>query len=130
VNYQPGYESPINGGALAVVIVLYIVLIGFVVWCYVRVIRRSGYSGWWVLMALVPIGNLIMLGFFAFQEWPIQRELEYLRRHASMTGLPGYASPPQQYGYGQGPYGYGPPAPGPEQRRPEDGSEGPNPPTP
>jgi len=103
VNYQPGYESPINGGALAVVIVLCIALIGFVAWCYVRVIRRSGYSGWWVLMALVPIGNLVMLGFFAFKKWPIQRELQYLHRHASMTGLPGYGSPPQQYGYGSAP---------------------------
>jgi membrane protein YqaA with SNARE-associated domain len=25
----------------------------------VRLIRRAGYSGWWVLMAIVPIGNLI-----------------------------------------------------------------------
>jgi hypothetical protein len=36
-------------------------------WLYARIIRRAGYSGWWVLMALVPIGNIIMLCFFAFK---------------------------------------------------------------
>jgi hypothetical protein len=90
VNYVPGPGPHLNGGLLAILIALYVALIVFVIWCYVRVIRRAGYSGWWLLMSLVPIGNLIMLGFFAFKEWPIRRELEYLRRHAAMTGLPGY----------------------------------------
>jgi hypothetical protein len=83
-------DSHVNGGLLAILIALYVALIVFVVWCYVRVIRRTGYSGWWILMSLVPIGNLTMLGFFAFKEWPIRRELDHLRRHAAMTGLPGY----------------------------------------
>ena len=77
-------------GVLVVAIVFYVALIGFSLWCWVRVVRRAGYSGWWVLMSFVPIGNLIMLGFFAFKEWPVRRELDYLRRHAAATGLPGY----------------------------------------
>src|SRR3954471_5704222 len=93
VNYQPGTTSHINGAVLVVLIVLYVALIVFVIWCYVRIIRRTGYSGWWILMSLVPIGNLIMLGFFAFKAWPIQRELTYLRQHSAMTGLPGYGTP-------------------------------------
>ena len=98
MNYEPGTTSHLNGAVLAVLILLYVVLIVFVIWCCVRIIRRTGYSGWWILMSLVPIGNLIMLGFFAFKEWPIQRELNYLRQHAAMTGLPGY-------GHGQPPAG-------------------------
>jgi hypothetical protein len=136
VNYEPGYQAQLSSGAIVAIIGIYVVLIGFFVWCYVRIIRRAGYSGWWVLMSLVPIGNLVMLGLFAFKEWPIQQELEYLRRHASMTNLPGYGAPPQQYGYGHGgqPYYYGtgpqfpgqgqPPASGPQDRRPDD-PEGP-----
>lgn len=100
VNYEQGTTSHINGAVLAVLILLYVVLLVFFVWCYVRIIRRAGYSGWWILMALVPIGNLIMLGFFAFKEWPIQRELNYLRYHAAMTGLPGYGSAPPPRGDG------------------------------
>jgi hypothetical protein len=66
----------------------------FVGWMYWRIIRRTGHSGWWVLMAFVPLGNLIALAFFAFTEWPIQRELAVLRQHAAATGLPGYGPPP------------------------------------
>jgi uncharacterized membrane protein YhaH (DUF805 family) len=110
VNYQPGYQPHVSGGVVVALIVFYIVVIAFFGWIYVRIVRRTGYSGWWVLMALVPIGNLVVLCLFAFKEWPIQQELAYLRRHASMTGLPGYGSAPQQYGYGQPP-GYGPSAP-------------------
>ena len=86
----------LSGGELAVLLTVYAVFILFFGWMYVRIIRKAGYSGWWVLMALVPIGNLVMLGFFAFKEWPIRRELEYLRGYAAATGLPGYApqSPP------------------------------------
>ena len=74
-------------GVLSAVVVL------FVGWMYVRIIRRAGYSGWWVLLAVVPLGNLIALAFFAFTEWPIRRELAYLRQHAAATGLPGYGPP-------------------------------------
>ena len=48
-----------------------------------------------------------MLCLFAFKDWPIQRELNYLRGYAAHTGLPGYTAPPS----GEGPPGYGPPAP-------------------
>jgi hypothetical protein len=113
VNYDPTYEPQLSGGAIVALVLVYAVFIGFIVWMYVRIIRRAGYSGWWVLMGLVPIGNLIMLGFFAFKEWPIRRELEYLRRHAAMTGLPGYAPGPPQHGYGQGGQPYNPPHPNP-----------------
>jgi uncharacterized membrane protein YhaH (DUF805 family) len=74
-------------------VVVSLVLFAFLVWMYVRIIRRTGYSGWWVLMAFVPVGNLIALAFFAFSEWPIHRELAHLRRHAAATGLPGYGPP-------------------------------------
>jgi uncharacterized membrane protein YhaH (DUF805 family) len=148
VNYQPDYQSQLSGGAIAAIAVFYLVVILFFGWLYVRIIRRAGYSGWWVLMALVPIGNLVMLCLFAFKEWPVHRELNYLRGYAAYTGLPGYAPPPQQYGPGSQaselgpggpPYGYGaepdrpgpgqPPATGSEWGRP-DTPEGPKPPTP
>jgi hypothetical protein len=43
------------------------------VWCYVRIIRRAGYSGWWVLILLVPVVNIVMVWVFAFSTWPILR---------------------------------------------------------
>ena len=93
MNYQPGTQPPLSGGLIAAIVVFYVVLIVFFGWMYVRIIRRTGYSGWWVLMALGPIGNIVMFIIFAFKEWPILRELNYLRGYAAYTGLPGYAPP-------------------------------------
>ena len=86
-------ESQNIGGLEVVLLLLYIPFIIFVIYAYVRIIQKAGYSGWWVLMAIVPIGNLIMLGLFAFKEWPAQRELAYLRGYAAYTGLRGYGPP-------------------------------------
>jgi len=36
----------------------------------VMIIRKAGYSGWWVLLWLVPIANIVMLWVFAFADWP------------------------------------------------------------
>ena len=35
-----------------------------------RVLRRAGYSPWWVLLLLVPLVNLIALWIFAYARWP------------------------------------------------------------
>jgi uncharacterized membrane protein YhaH (DUF805 family) len=51
-------------GLLLVVIVL------AVIFPYVRIIRRAGFSAWWILVTFVPILNFIMLWVFAFIEWP------------------------------------------------------------
>jgi uncharacterized membrane protein YhaH (DUF805 family) len=40
-----------------------------------RVLRRAGYSSWWVLLVLVPLVNVIALWAFAYMRWPaIDRE--------------------------------------------------------
>jgi uncharacterized membrane protein YhaH (DUF805 family) len=85
-------------GFLAVYAVFFLVI----VWAYVRIIRRAGYSGWWILIGLVPLLNVVMFFVFAFKEWPIQRELAHLRAVLGAGGYP-YHQPP----------GYGYPPPGP-----------------
>lgn len=37
---------------------------------FARVIARAGYSGWWALLGLVPVVNVIALWIFAFAQWP------------------------------------------------------------
>lgn len=37
---------------------------------YVRIIRRTGHSGWWFITMFVPILNVIMPWVFAFVKWP------------------------------------------------------------
>jgi uncharacterized membrane protein YhaH (DUF805 family) len=46
-----------------VVLVLYFVPI-------VKILHKAGYSGWWSLIVLVPVVNIIMFYVFAFANWP------------------------------------------------------------
>jgi hypothetical protein len=43
----------------------------------------------------VPIANIVVLCILAFGEWPIYKELNYLRQQAGRG--PQYPSSPQQY---------------------------------
>jgi len=48
---------------VAVVLAIYIIPA-------VNIVQRAGYSGWWVLVTLVPLVNIVMLWVFAFSRWP------------------------------------------------------------
>jgi len=42
-------------------------------WLPIRIVRKAGYSGWWGLLMLFPILNIVMTYIFAFSTWPILR---------------------------------------------------------
>jgi uncharacterized membrane protein YhaH (DUF805 family) len=35
-----------------------------------RILHRAGRSGWWTILAFVPLLNLIFMWVFAFSRWP------------------------------------------------------------
>jgi len=39
----------------------------------IMILRKAGYSGWWCLILLVPLVNIIMIYVFAFADWPALR---------------------------------------------------------
>ncbi len=41
---------------------------------YIPAVRKAGFSGWWVVLAVVPIVGLVLLWTFAFIRWPAQPE--------------------------------------------------------
>lgn len=43
-------------------------------WSFVRIVQKAGYSGWWVVVLVVPFLNLVMLVVFAFSDWPLSRD--------------------------------------------------------
>ena len=71
----------LSGVGLAVLAAFYLVML----LAYVRIIQKAGYSGWWVLVGLVPVLNLVMFLVFAFSRWPVLRENDLLR---SQRGAP------------------------------------------
>jgi hypothetical protein len=52
-----------------------LVVLVLIVWAFVavfgRILKRAGYSRWWLLLTVVPLLNLIMLWVFAFASWPV-----------------------------------------------------------
>ena len=60
-------------GLAIIQFVISLAIFAFFIWCYVRIIRRAGYSGWWVLILLVPVVNIVMVWVFAFSNWPALR---------------------------------------------------------
>ena len=49
------------------IIVLFLI---FVLWFpVIKILQKAGYSGWWVLIWLVPIANIVALWIFAFADW-------------------------------------------------------------
>ncbi|MBU9456521.1 DUF805 domain-containing protein [Burkholderia multivorans] len=46
------------------------IFFGLFFYPYVRILRRTGHSGWWVLALLIPGVNLAAIWIFAFAEWP------------------------------------------------------------
>lgn len=47
----------------------------FVAWA--AIVRKAGYSRWWLLIAFIPFVNYCMLMIFAFGDWPALRELRF-----------------------------------------------------
>lgn len=41
---------------------------------YIPAVRKAGFSGWWVVLSMVPIVGLVLLWMFAFARWPAQPE--------------------------------------------------------
>jgi hypothetical protein len=95
-----------------VVLLIYLAVVVISIVATVKIVTKAGYSGWWVLVTIVPIVNFVMLLVFAFSEWPIVREVQALRAQAA--SWPGYGPPgfgPPGFG-GDRPYPSGPTMPG------------------
>lgn len=59
-----------NAVFLLIFVVLPAVLMLWGAWTGVQ---RAGFSGFWALLLLVPLVNMIMIYVFAFSTWPIER---------------------------------------------------------
>ncbi len=53
-----------------IIILIIFVIIILPVWFISKIINKAGFSGWFSLLSLVPLLNIIALWVFAFVEWP------------------------------------------------------------
>jgi uncharacterized membrane protein YhaH (DUF805 family) len=49
-------------------------LVGFLIFVVpaVKILRKAGFSGWWVIISFIPLVNVIMFWIFAFARWPLE----------------------------------------------------------
>jgi hypothetical protein len=59
-------------GSLEVIVVLFIAAI--IIFPFWKIFSKAGFPGWYGLLILIPVGNIIMLLFLAFAEWPVLRK--------------------------------------------------------
>ena len=57
----------------AFIIFAIFLIFAFFLWLLTRILRKAGYSAWWVITTFIPIVNLVMLYIFAFSTWPNKR---------------------------------------------------------
>lgn len=91
-------NSAVNAGVLATVFIIYgiifVAIIIFTLWVYWRIFAKAGFNGALSLLNLVPgIGQLICMIILAFSRWPIEDQMDALRRGAP-AGVPPSAPPP------------------------------------
>lgn len=55
--------------------------LGYAVWVILMILifRKAGYSGWQIILLIIPFVNVIVFIWFALTEWPIQKELKELK---------------------------------------------------
>ena len=53
-----------------VILILLIAIIALFFWMMVRILHKAGYSGWWSLLMIIPLVNIVMVWVFAFANWP------------------------------------------------------------
>jgi uncharacterized membrane protein YhaH (DUF805 family) len=64
-----------TGAGFVAFLPLFLVLL-LVVVPYWRLWQRTGHSGWWGLLMVVPLVNIISLWVLAFKDWPALRDRE------------------------------------------------------
>ncbi len=67
-----------NSSALASmgIATLLIMLVSFIVLlvAWYKIFKKAGYPGWYTILMIIPIVNLIIFLVFAFSQWPVLKE--------------------------------------------------------
>jgi uncharacterized membrane protein YhaH (DUF805 family) len=48
--------------------------VAFCLWLGFRILEKAGFNGWWTLVLLVPVVNVVMIWIFAFAHWPALKD--------------------------------------------------------
>jgi hypothetical protein len=97
MNSTSGSDALASGLGILFALAFYGAILALVIAIYYKIVSKAGYPGWYALLMLIPCVNFILLIMFAFQEWPIERELKQWRASGGGGAYPRYGQqyPPQ-----------------------------------
>jgi len=58
------------GGLVALGVLIFYLLYVLLLLVLTPAVRKAGFSGWWVMLALLPPIGIVLLWIFAFAKWP------------------------------------------------------------
>jgi hypothetical protein len=89
-----------GAGIVATLAMVYLAATALGIAAAISVVRKAGYSPWWVLAGMVPLVGVVMVFAFAFADWPVLQELRRARASvATPRDHPGLqARPPSNWG--------------------------------
>lgn len=61
------------GGVGSGSVILALLLIVIPILLFAPIAKKAGYSGWWSLLMIIPLVNLVMIWVFAFVKWPAEK---------------------------------------------------------
>lgn len=56
-------------GITSLIIMLVVAVVFLIAWY--KIFKKAGYPGWYVILMIIPVVNLIIFLVFAFGQWPI-----------------------------------------------------------
>jgi uncharacterized membrane protein YhaH (DUF805 family) len=92
-SYQTGSTG--LGAFFVVVALVYLAIAVVSIVAWVKILSKAGYSGWWILVGVVPVLNVVMFLVFAFSDWPVLRAARGAGQYAMAPYPPQY--PPAQH---------------------------------
>ena len=73
-----------SGSLISTLVLIYAGLSALGIAAGVSILRKAGYSPWWVITGLIPLVNVVMVIAFAFADWPV---LQQRRRDHRQSGI-------------------------------------------
>jgi len=75
------------GGKIGLPELSVLLFLVFFVVAWVKIVLKTGHSGWMVLLVFIPLVNFVFLVYLAFSTWPIEKELQRLSKANSSAPL-------------------------------------------
>ncbi len=65
-------------GAIILISLLSLAVLGVCLWIHSLYFKKMGYSPWLALLKLIPLADFIMFLYFAFSQWPVEKQAKEL----------------------------------------------------